>query len=65
MRGLHVPVQVRSRYRDDLWARGFEVTEIVRERDRKLYRVRRRTDGAVLPVLFSEDDVREESADST
>jgi hypothetical protein len=50
---------VRSRF-DRAWARGFEVAEEVAE-DRSLrYRVRRRSDGSVLPVLFEGDDVRAE-----
>jgi hypothetical protein len=52
-------VEVRSRF-DARWARGFEIAEIVEEDDLPGYRVRRRSDGSVLPSLFSGDDVREE-----
>ncbi|MCZ7536851.1 MAG: hypothetical protein M5T61_13750 [Acidimicrobiia bacterium] len=52
-------VEVRSRF-DDHWARGFEVCDTVDEQDGVRYRLRRRSDGSVLPVLFSDDDVREE-----
>ena len=65
-------VEVRSRF-DRSWARGFEVVEVVpRTPDGSngdvtdddgpplSYRVRRRTDGKILPVLFPESDVREE-----
>jgi hypothetical protein len=46
-------VDVRSRYLGT-WSRGFEVAEIVGD----TYRVRRLSDGAVLPSEFSPDDVR-------
>jgi hypothetical protein len=46
-------VEVRRRF-DAQWARGFEVVELTD----KGYRVRRESDGEVLPVEFSEDDVR-------
>jgi len=67
-------VEVRSRF-DRTWARGFEVAEIVGPERTAApgesaappangatlrYRVRRRSDGAVLPALFSDDEVREE-----
>jgi hypothetical protein len=51
-------VEVRSRF-DRAWARGFEVAEAVIGSDPG-YRIRRRSDGSVLPVVFSCDDVREE-----
>jgi hypothetical protein len=51
-------VQVRNRF-DGHWVRGFEVAE-VHERDHEMvFRLRRRSDGAVLPSLFSAEDVRE------
>jgi hypothetical protein len=46
-------VDVRSRYVGS-WSRGFEVAEIVGD----AYRVRRLSDGSVLPSEFSSDDVR-------
>ncbi len=52
-------VEVQSRF-DRAWARGFEVAELVREGETYQYRVRRRSDGSVLPVLFDGDEVREE-----
>jgi hypothetical protein len=48
-------VEVRRRF-DQGWARGFEVAEVV---DRA-YRIRRLSDGDVLPTEFTEDDVRAE-----
>jgi hypothetical protein len=51
-------VEVRSRF-DRGWARGFEVAEVIGGVDPG-YRIRRRSDGSVLPVVFSPDDVREE-----
>ncbi len=52
-------VEVRSRF-DNHWARGFEIAEVVDDHGGPHYRVRRRSDGAVLPVLFADDDLREE-----
>jgi len=52
-------VEVRSRF-DRAWARGFEVAEQVQADEGCRYRVRRRSDGAVLPVLFAGDELREE-----
>jgi len=55
-------IEVRSRF-DDRWARGFEVVEMVdpdSAPEHPRYRIRRRSDGSVLPVLFDDDDVREE-----
>jgi hypothetical protein len=54
-------VEVRSRF-DRRWARGFEVDAVVDEADEPDpgYRIRRRSDGAVLPSLFVSDEVREE-----
>jgi hypothetical protein len=51
-------VEVRSSL-ERKWARGFEIADRVGE-DPPGYRIRRRSDGAVLPVLFGADDVREE-----
>ncbi len=52
-------MEVRSRF-DRAWARGFEVAEQVPGLPEARYRVRRRSDGSVLPVLFGDDEVREE-----
>lgn len=48
-------VEVRSRF-DAAWASGFEVATHAAEG----YRLRRVSDGALLPVAFSDDDVRDE-----
>ena len=48
-------VEVRSRF-DTRWSRGFEVAEVSVDG----YLVRRLSDGAVLPVTFSADEVRKE-----
>ena len=48
-------VEVRSRF-DQQWARGFEVAETSEHG----YRVRRLSDGRVLPVEFDAADVRQE-----
>ena len=46
-------VEVRSRF-DDRWSDGFEIVETVA----RGYRVKRLSDGAVLPATFTHDDVR-------
>lgn len=56
-------VEVRSRF-DQRWARGFEIEETVLDGPSPQYRVRRRSDNSVLPVLFVNDDVREEKRKS-
>jgi hypothetical protein len=48
-------VEVRSRF-DESWGRGFEIAEVTEHG----YRIRRVSDGIVLPVEFDEDDVRRE-----
>ncbi len=48
-------VEVRSRF-DQSWARGFEIAEVVEGG----YLVRRLSDGKVLPIAFSDDDLRRE-----
>ena len=52
-------VEVRSRF-DASWARGFEVHEVIEGPEGPAYRIRRRSDASLLPVLFEADDVREE-----
>jgi hypothetical protein len=52
-------VEVRSRF-DDRWSRGFEVAEVVREGEGARYKLKRRSDGSVLPALFVDDELREE-----
>jgi len=49
-----VDVEVRARF-DGRWKRGFEIATIEDE----LYRIRRRSDGTVLPEPFAAADVRE------
>ena len=48
-------VEVRSGYRSS-WARGFEVAGV----DGEEYRVRRVSDGTVLPATFDPNAVRQE-----
>lgn len=48
-------VEVRKRF-DASWAKGFEVAELTDDG----VRVRRLSDGAVLPVDFDWDDIRAE-----
>lgn len=60
--GTHV--EVRSRF-EQHWSRGFEVSEIVETDGEECFRLRRRSDGSELPVLFGADDLREERRRST
>ena len=46
-------VEVRRRF-DAQWARGFEIVELTPNG----FRVRRESDGEVLPVEFTQDEVR-------
>ena len=48
------PVDVRSRFLGD-WSRGFEVAERVADQG---YRIRRMSDGTVLPDVFDDQDIR-------
>jgi hypothetical protein len=48
-------IEVRSRF-DRSWSRGFEVVESVPGG----YRIRRLSDGSVLPAVFEAKDVRRE-----
>ena len=52
-------VEVRSRF-ERSWARGFEIAEVVEAG----YRIRRLSDGSILPLDFSADDVRAEKKKS-
>jgi hypothetical protein len=51
---LGTSVEVRRRF-DHAWARGFEIASAADDG----YRLRRQSDGAVLPVVFPSDDVRQ------
>lgn len=65
-RGVNIGVRVEVRARfDQRWARGFELVEVVQDKGEDRYRVRRRSDGSVLPALFVDDDVREEKKRSS
>ena len=48
-------VEVRRRF-DQHWTRGFEIAEIVGDR----YRLRRLSDGSVLPADFEGEELRPE-----
>ena len=55
-------VEVRSRF-DRRWARGFEVAELLAPASAAAdhrYRIRRRSDGSVLPTEFDAEEVRTE-----
>jgi hypothetical protein len=57
-------VEVRSRF-ESKWSRGFEVADLVdpgsADSGEAMYKVRRRSDGSILPVTFAEADLREEN----
>jgi len=55
---------VRSRF-ESRWSRGFDIAESELAAGGQKYKVRRRSDGSILPVVFTEDDVREERRRST
>jgi hypothetical protein len=50
-------VQVRNRFEGD-WVQGFEVAEVEEDGDGTRFRLRRSSDGVVLPALFSAADLR-------
>ncbi|HLG00007.1 MAG TPA: hypothetical protein VI916_06020 [Acidimicrobiia bacterium] len=58
MRAHREPVEVRSSFEHGHWSSGFEVAEVVRRQEQEFVRIRRRSDGAILPTLFSPEDVR-------
>ena len=53
-------VEVRSGYRTS-WARGFEVADVDRSGEGERYRLRRVSDGHVLPEPFDSDALRREA----
>ena len=52
-------VEVRNRF-EASWSRGFEVAEIIEAQLGLEYKIKRRSDGSLLPSLFPEEDLREE-----
>lgn len=51
------PVEVRNRF-DGTWCRGFEITEVLPGVGLHRYRIRRISDGVILPRLFTEEVLR-------
>ena len=50
-------IEVRNRF-DGSWSHGFEIVEhVAGDRTEPRFRLRRLSDGHVLPALFSADDV--------
>jgi hypothetical protein len=50
-------VEVRTRF-DGRWSAGFEVVELIGADSAQVrYRLRRTSDGAILPVLFADNDI--------
>ncbi len=54
-----VRVEVRNRFEAG-WSRGFEIAEIIEAQHGLEFKVKRRSDGSLLPSAFSVDDLREE-----
>ena len=54
--GTPVLVEVRNRF-DGAWSGGFQVIEALVEDDETVFRLRRLSDGRVLPELFRSADV--------
>lgn len=52
------PVEVRNRF-DGSWSDGFEIAEVLGSPRQSSYRIRRLSDGDVLPLLFDEEAVAE------
>ena len=52
-------VEVRCRFADNHWVGGFEVCDVFNDGGVLRYRLRRRSDGYLLPTLFDEASVRE------
>jgi hypothetical protein len=50
-------VQVRNRFDGD-WVQGFEVAEVQEGGNGTRFRLRRQSDGWILPALFSDDEIR-------
>ena len=50
-------VEVRTRF-DGEWTAGFELHDVEPVAGEPRFRVRRRSDGVVLPDWFSSDDIR-------
>ncbi|MBV8690426.1 MAG: hypothetical protein JOZ37_04195 [Actinobacteria bacterium] len=48
-------IEVANRFTEE-WSSGFEVLEVVADG----YRIRRRSDGTVIPTTFTVSEVREE-----
>jgi hypothetical protein len=53
---VDAPVEVRTRF-DGHWCRGFTVAEVIDAPDHDRYRLRRLADGAILPAVFTGDDI--------
>ena len=54
------PVQVRSTFTNG-WVRGFEVAELARVGNKSAVRLRRRSDGEVLPTPFFADSIQRDT----
>ncbi|HET6794545.1 MAG TPA: hypothetical protein VFH45_08895 [Acidimicrobiales bacterium] len=50
-------IEVRNRFEGG-WSRGYLLDEVISNGDTEVYRVRRRSDGRVLPLLFQPGEIR-------
>jgi hypothetical protein len=55
LRRVGTKVEVRARF-DGTWSQGFEIADVADDG----YRIKRMTDGAVLPSVFRANEVRRE-----
>jgi hypothetical protein len=55
-------VEVRNRF-DGGWSGGYVLEEVIRSGSEELYRIRRDSDGVVLPTLFGGREVRRADTD--
>jgi hypothetical protein len=53
---LGTSIVVQSRF-DGAWCRGFELAEVVETEEQARVRVRRVSDGVILPALFAPDEI--------
>jgi hypothetical protein len=55
-------VEVRCRFSDNRWVSGFEICDVFDQEGTLRYRLRRQSDGYILPTLFDDSSVRENSS---
>jgi hypothetical protein len=58
-------VEVRCRFSDNRWVSGFEICDVFDQDGTLQYRLRRQSDGYILPTLFGDSSVRENGSSPT